>query len=72
MDRSCERVEYAVVDSRQGVVLQLAVLGEGLTTQRKKKKLVAKCYTGPWNWWALVNTVMNLRVSQGEGDFLTS
>jgi len=38
-------------------------LGEGPTTgHRKKKQLVTKCYIGPWNWRALVNTVMNLRV----------
>jgi len=37
-------------------------LGEGLTTPHRKKKLVRKYYTGPWNWRALVSTVMNLPV----------
>jgi hypothetical protein len=38
-------------------------LGEGLTTLHRKKKPVTKCYTGPRTLWALVNTVMNLRVA---------
>jgi hypothetical protein len=27
---------------------------------------VTKYYIGSWNWWAFVNTVMNLRVPQGK------
>jgi hypothetical protein len=26
------------------------------------ERLVARCYTGPWNWPAPMNTLMNLRV----------
>jgi len=37
-------------------------LVEGLTTHFKKKQLVTKYYTGPWNWWALVNMLMSLQV----------
>jgi len=37
-------------------------LGEGLTTLRRKKKLISKCYAGPRNWRALVNTVTKLWV----------
>jgi len=36
-----------------------------------KKQLITKCYTGPRNWRVVVNTVMNLRVSQKVRD-LTS
>jgi len=36
-------------------------LGEELTPHCKKAA-VTKCYTGPWNWLALVNTIMNLQV----------
>jgi hypothetical protein len=27
----------------------------------KKEQLVTKCYTEPWNYWAVMNTVMNLQ-----------
>jgi len=26
------------------------VLAKGLTTPHHKKKLIMKCFTGPWNW----------------------
>jgi len=38
-------------------------LCEGLTTPHHKNQLVTKCYIGPQNWRALLNTVMNLRVT---------
>jgi len=50
------------VDSRQGVVLQLVGLARGYHLLTVKKQLVTKCYIGPRNWRAFVNTVMNLRV----------
>jgi len=34
-----------------------------ITPHRKIQQLVTKCYRGPRTWRALVNTVMNLRVS---------
>ena len=42
MEGSCEYVEEAVADIRQGVVLQLWGLGELLTTHHRKKYLVSK------------------------------
>jgi len=44
-------MEYAVADSPQGVILQL-----GLTTSHSQKELVKKCYIGPRNWQAVMNT----------------
>jgi hypothetical protein len=37
-------------------------LGDGLTTTRRKETACYKCYTGPWNWKALENMIMILRV----------
>ena len=37
VQRSCEYIEYAVVDSQQEVVLQFGGLGEMLTIPRRKK-----------------------------------
>jgi hypothetical protein len=37
MEASCQDTELAVVDSRQGVVLQLRGLGEVLTATHSKK-----------------------------------
>jgi hypothetical protein len=68
---SCEYVEYAVADSLQRVVPCLEDLGEGLVSHRKKV-LVVKCPTGPRNWCAHVNTVINLRVPYKAGYLLTS
>jgi hypothetical protein len=43
-------------------------LGEKLTNlHRKKKQLVTKHYTGPHNWRAVVNTVMNPRIHKRQG-----
>jgi len=42
------------------IFLQLQ-LGEGLITHHENQ-LITVCYAGPQNWWALVNTVMNLWV----------
>ena len=36
MERSCEYIDNAVADSRQGVILQFWGLGEVLTTPRRK------------------------------------
>jgi len=34
---------------------------QGVTIPHYKNNLVMKCYIGPWNWQALMNTVMNLQ-----------
>jgi uncharacterized membrane protein YccC len=36
MEGSCKYIEQAIADSRQGVVLQLGELGEGLTTAHRE------------------------------------
>jgi len=36
--------------------------GANNTSQKKKKKLITKFYTWLPKWWALENTVTNLRV----------
>jgi len=47
-------------------------LGEGLTAPHRKKTICYEMLHSNWNWRALVNTVMNLRVPQKEeGNFLT-
>jgi hypothetical protein len=48
MKDNCEFTEYAVMDSLQGVVLQLGGLGRRLTHTAIKSQHVTKCYTGPW------------------------
>jgi hypothetical protein len=47
MEGSCEYIEKAVADSRQGVVLQLGGLNVGLTTPHSKNKRVMNCHKGP-------------------------
>jgi len=42
---SCECTEYAVGDSRQGVVLQLGGLGEGLTVRHCKETILLRNIT---------------------------
>jgi hypothetical protein len=42
-------------------------LGRGLKTHHKKNQHITECYTGPQaqdrdQWWAPVNTIMNLPV----------
>jgi hypothetical protein len=52
-------LKKAIADNRKMVVLQLGELGEVLTTpHRKKRILLRNTYTE-----ALVNAVMNIRVS---------
>jgi len=61
---SCEYIEYAVADSRHGVVLQLGGLGEVLTTPlRKKKTYVTKhiCEVLPLETKQSDNIKMDLR-----------
>lgn len=52
MESSCEYIEYAVEDSQQGVILQLAVLagGKQLPAVIEKYQHVTKCYTMPNAW----------------------
>jgi hypothetical protein len=38
MEGSCEYIEYAVADSRQGVALHLGGWAGGLTTPHRKKR----------------------------------
>jgi hypothetical protein len=76
MEGSCEYIERAVVDSRQGVVLQLGNWPCYETYTR------ASDWNGPsvrtelahdrGRCRVLVNAVMNLRVSYSAGNFLTS
>jgi hypothetical protein len=61
---SCECVEKAIVDSQQGLILQLGIgwgWGGGANNSLKIQ-CVTKYYTGLWTWQALVNMVMNLQV----------
>jgi hypothetical protein len=58
MESSCEYIEKAVADSRQGVFLQLWCWARGKKPLTIKDQLVTKCYTGPqfllyWpkNWY---------------------
>jgi hypothetical protein len=48
MEGSCEYIEKAVADNRQGVVLQLCGLDMGLITAHSKNKRVTKCHKTPW------------------------
>jgi len=45
MEGNCEYIEYAVADSRQGVVLQFGELGEVLITHYRKKWYSQETYT---------------------------
>jgi hypothetical protein len=71
----CEYIEYAVTDSRQGVVLGLARLGEVLKTPHRKNRVKLRnvqleCGSTEWidlaqdtdRWREIVNAVMNFRV----------
>jgi hypothetical protein len=51
-----------ILGSIYEVVLTTWGLGEGLTTP-VKTQVVTNCYTGPRNWWSLVNTVMGFQDS---------
>ena len=66
MEGSCEYIEIAVADSRQGVVLQLG----GWTTCYKFLTVKLSCYETFIR--ALVNAVMNLLVPLNVGHLLTS
>ena len=75
MEGSCEYIEIAVAGSRQGVVFQLGILGEVLTTPHGKHlsryEPFTKARNPEWSFVLLdrgilrdlVNTVMNFRVS---------
>ena len=61
MEGSCEYIEQAVAGSRQEVVLQLAVLGEALTTSHGKNALfygTLKWDVGVWagSSWLRIGT----------------
>jgi hypothetical protein len=50
----------------------LGVGREAKNSSLYKLLLVTNCHAGPRNWWALVNTVMSLRVPYNAGNFVTS
>jgi hypothetical protein len=60
MESNCVLNKEEVADSGQGVV-HLGRCARGYQLSIVKEQLPTKCYTGPRNWGALVNAVMEGR-----------
>jgi hypothetical protein len=50
MEGSCEYIQYAVADNRQGVVLQIGGWARDQQIFTVKNQLVTKYYTRPRSW----------------------